>query len=116
MSKVTIENVGAIGHIEFDLPEGTGGVKILTGTSGIERRRQFEPYFGLLGDKSAIEGLTPTDGEEKGEVSGLGRSLKISKRSTQAGSASVPHLCGKLDVEFLLIRKWPKQSRVRRQN
>ncbi|AMV35653.1 hypothetical protein VN12_26410 [Pirellula sp. SH-Sr6A] len=105
MSTVEMKSVGPITNIVFDLPEGGGGVKILKGTSGTGKTTAIRALSGLLGDKDSLAGLTPHDGESAGEVTGLGRSVKIGKRSTTSGSVAVPTLGGRLDIATLVEPK-----------
>lgn len=104
MSVVEMKSVGPISSIVFDLPTGFGGVKVLRGTSGVGKTTALRVLSGLIGDKSALSGLTPSDGCTSGEVKGLGRTVKIGQRISSAGSAEVPHLSG-LDVSVLVDPK-----------
>lgn len=101
-SVVKVKSIGPISSIVFDLPDGKGGVKVFRGTSGVGKTTALRALSGLIGDKDSIAGITPHDGDERGEVSGFGRTLKIGQRVTATGAASVPHLGGKLDVSTLV--------------
>ena len=105
MSTVELKAVGPIESILFDLPEGQGGVKVFRGTSGVGKTTALRALSGLIGDKDSAGDLAPHDGSDRGEVCGLGRSLKISQRVSAAGASSVPHLAGKLDVSMLVDPK-----------
>ena len=102
MSVVELKAVGPIESILFDLPEGQGGVKVFRGTSGVGKTTALRALGGLIGDKDSLGDLAPHDGTDRGEVTGLGRSLKISQRVSAAGASSVPHLGGKLDISTLV--------------
>lgn len=102
MSTVELKAVGPIDSILFDLPDGQGGVKVFRGTSGVGKTTALRALGGLIGDKDCLTGLAPSDGSERGEVKGLGRSLKISQRVSCAGASSVPHLAGRLDIATLV--------------
>lgn len=105
MSTVEMKSVGPITNIVFDLPKGGGGVKILKGTSGTGKTTAIRALSGLLGDKESLAGLTPHDGDTTGEVTGLGRSVKIGKRSTSSGAVAVPTLGGRMDIATLVEPK-----------
>lgn len=105
MSSIALKSLGPIDYIVFDFPDGRGGVKVLKGTSGVGKSTALRALRGLIGDKDAVSGITPHDGQEKGEVSGFGRTLKIGSRVTTTGSANVPHLSGKLDMSTLVEPK-----------
>lgn len=102
MSTIELKDVGPIQHIEFDLPEGGGGVKLFKGTSGAGKTTAIRSLSGLLGDKDSLSSLTPHDGTEKGEIKGLGRSVSVGKKVTSKGAATVPHLVGRANVETLV--------------
>jgi len=102
MSVVTINDVGAIDSIEIDMPDGEGGVKVLCGTSGAGKTTVLRALSGLLGSKDDLAMLSPKDGADRGEISGLGRSVKVGKKTQSAGSASVPHLGDRLDIATLV--------------
>lgn len=99
---VEIKNVGAVEYVRFDLPVGRGGVKILTGTSGSGKTTALAALNGLLGIPGESAGLAPSDGSDSGEIQGLGRSVKVSKRSRATGELDRPTLGGKLDIAKLV--------------
>lgn len=101
MATVELKNVGPIGAIEFELPEGQGGVKVFKGTSGAGKTTALRALNGLMGDKDSLAGLTPHDGEERGEVVGLGRNLKVGQRITSGGAVTAPNL-SKIDISTLV--------------
>lgn len=105
MSTIEIKAVGPISSIEFDLPEGSGGVKVLKGTSGVGKSTALLALSGLIGDKDALSTLTPHDGQERGEIVGLGRSVKVGQRVSATGTTLVPTLGGRLDVATLVDPK-----------
>lgn len=102
MSVVTINDVGAIDSIKIDMPDGEGGVKVLCGTSGAGKTTVIRALSGLLGSKDDLAMLSPKDGTDRGEIAGLGRSVKVGQRTQSAGSASVPHLGDRLDIATLV--------------
>jgi ABC-type cobalamin/Fe3+-siderophores transport system ATPase subunit len=100
MSTVAIEKVGAISSIEFDLPSDSGGVKVFLGTSGSGKTTAIRCLNGLLGGDTSS--LVKSDDAEKGEIHGLGRSVKIGSRKSTSGETEVPHLLDRLDVGLLV--------------
>ena len=102
MSVVEINNVGAIDSIAIEMPDGEGGVKVLCGTSGAGKTTVLRALSGLLGSKDDLAMLSPKDGTDRGEIAGLGRSVKVGQRTQSAGSASVPHLGDRLDIATLV--------------
>ena len=102
MSSVTVNNVGAIEAIAIDMPDGEGGVKVLCGTSGSGKTTVIRAINGLLGGKDDLALLSPRDGADRGEISGLGRTVKVGQRTQSSGSAVVPHLGDRLDIATLV--------------
>jgi energy-coupling factor transporter ATP-binding protein EcfA2 len=100
MSEVMIQSVGAIGEIRFDLEEDSGGVKLFTGGSGSGKSTALRCLAGLIGGDTSS--LVKADGADKGEVAGLGRSVKIGARKSTSGETEVPHLLDRLDVGLLV--------------
>ena len=108
MSAIEIRNVGPISAIDIDLPDNEpGGVRILRGTSGTGKTTVLKVLQALLGDKDAVYGITPHDGSDKGEVKGLGRTVKIGSRISATGSAEVANL-SRLDIATLVEPKVAK--------
>lgn len=100
MSKVTIENVQAIRHIEFDMPDGTGGVRVLCGPNGAGKTTALKCMAALLGQKISLK---PTDGMEQGVIEGFGVTKIVnSKRGQQGGAIEVPSLEGRFDFSDLV--------------
>ena len=63
---IKVENIGAINHLAFDLPEG-GGVMVARGAHGSGKSTLVKAIGARLGGDSS--GLEPTDGRKKGELS-----------------------------------------------
>lgn len=101
-SVIELENCGPIEYIRFNCPPDRGGVRILTGTSGSGKSTALRALCGLLGVSSEVNAITPLDGEESGEARGLGRTVKIGKRTRVSGELEVPTLSGKLDIAKLV--------------
>lgn len=102
---IEIDNLGPISHIDFDIPDDKGGVFVFRGTSGVGKTTVLKAMSGLLGDKDSLSTLTPSDGCDKAEIKGLGRSVKVAQRTSSTGAVSVPWLAGKLDVSLLAESK-----------
>ena len=105
MPTVTVSNVGAIDSIAIDMPDNSGGVKVLCGTSGIGKTTVIRAINGLLGSKDDLALLSPKDGAERGEIKGLGKTVKVGQRIQAAGATSVPHLGDRLDIATLVDPK-----------
>jgi ABC-type glutathione transport system ATPase component len=95
---VEISNVQAIESIKFELPEG-GGVVVFTGENGAGKTTAILALQGLLGAKVD---LSPRDGTEAGEVTGLGRRMRVGKKKTITGATQVAHLGNRLDIGQLI--------------
>jgi energy-coupling factor transporter ATP-binding protein EcfA2 len=100
MSTVEISSVGAISHLEFDLPSDDGGIKVFMGESGAGKSTAIRAINGLLGGDTSS--LVKSDDAERGEIVGLGRSVKIGSRKSTSGETEVPHLLDRLDVGLLV--------------
>jgi hypothetical protein len=100
MSTVTIEKVGAISHIEIDMPEGKGGVKVFRGVSASGKSTALRCLSSLLGGDTS--GLQKSDDAEVGEIHGLGRTVKVGTRKSATGETEVPHLLDRLDIGLLV--------------
>lgn len=96
--KVSIKNCRAIRELSFDLPDG-GGVLVFTGTNGAGKTTAIAALEGLTGVKVDLQ---PSDGEEGGEISGLGRVVKFKKRQSVTGRTLVPVLGSRLDLGQLV--------------
>jgi hypothetical protein len=102
MAVVEVDHIGKVEHIVFDFPEGQGGVRIFTGDSATGKTTVLRALQALLGDADAARGLTPTDGHDKGEIVGLGRSVRIGKNVRTLGHVQVPSLRGRFDISVLV--------------
>lgn len=99
MTSVKIQKVGAIDFINFNLPEGQGGVRLFVGTNGAGKTTALKCLLALLGRKVPLE---PTDDAPKGTVEGLGRSITVQKRQTTKGEVELPNLEGRFDFSDLV--------------
>lgn len=96
---VKITQIQAIGYIDFELPEGQGGVKLLRGSNGAGKTTALLCLNALLGKKAS---LVPTEGAPKGIIEGLGRTISIQKRASANGDVEVPNLEGRFDFSDLV--------------
>lgn len=100
MSTVEISSVGAISHLEFDLPTDDGGIKVFMGESSVGKSTAIRALNGLLGGDTSS--LAKSDDADAGLISGLGRTVKIGSRKSTSGETEVPHLLDRLDVGLLV--------------
>lgn len=99
MSKVKIQSVQAVKYIEFDMPEGGGGVRLFRGPNGAGKTTAINCINALLGRKI---NLAPTEGAPKGLIEGLGVSKTIQSRTTTKGESEVATLEGRFDFSDLV--------------
>lgn len=99
MSTVKIKNVMAIDYIEFDMPNGQGGVRVFRGEEGAGKTTAIACISALLGQKVS---LSPSDDAPKGEIEGLGVKKTIGKVQRGNGDVDVPNLEGRFDFSDLV--------------
>lgn len=99
MSKVKIQNVQAVKYIEFDMAEGSGGVRLLRGSMGAGKSTVLTCINALLGRKA---NLSAADGAQAGLIEGLGVSIKVGSKQTVKGDTDVPSLEGRFDFSDLV--------------
>ena len=99
MSKIKIQNVQAIKYVEFSMPEGSGGVRLLRGSMGAGKSTVLTCINALLGRKAT---LTAADGAQSGLIEGLGVSIKVGSKQTAKGNVDVPSLEGRFDFSDLV--------------
>lgn len=102
MSDVTIKNIKAIRELSFDLPGDGSGVIVMTGRNGSGKTTVVTAMSALLGTDTAR--LSPTRGEEAGEIEGLGRRLRVGKKQTITGAPQVKILRG-VDLSVIVDPK-----------
>lgn len=98
MSKVKIQSVQAIGFIEFDMPENSGGVRIFRGPNGAGKTTAISCINALLGQKVSLK---PTEGAPKGTIEGLGVTKTIASKMTSKGEPDAISLEGRFDFSDL---------------
>ena len=101
---ITVDNIGAINHLEFDLPKG-GGVVVARGTHGSGKSTLVKAVGARLG--GSTDGLQPSDGRKKGQLAidhnGSVATLTVrasGKRNT--GKLEVSSLEGRFDISTLI--------------
>lgn len=95
---VTITTNKAIRELTIDIPE-EGGVLVFKGTNGAGKTTAICALQGLLGMKVDV---SPSDGAEVAEITGLGRRLRMKGRQSSTGRAIVPTLGTRLDLGKLV--------------
>lgn len=98
MAKVKIQSVQAVQYIEFDMPEGTGGVRIFRGPNGAGKTTSLNCLNALLGQKISFK---PTEGAPKGLIEGLGVTKTIQSKTTTKGEVDVSSLEGRFSFNDL---------------
>lgn len=81
--KITIDNVGAISHLEIPVPE-KGGIIVLEGRNGSGKSTGINAVAGLT-SKTARDKLSPQDTYSAGKVTGYGVTLRVGKSRTIKG-------------------------------
>ncbi|QDU67669.1 AAA family ATPase [Engelhardtia mirabilis] len=87
---ITIENVGAIEHLEIPVPEG-GGIVVLRGLNGRGKTTALSAVDRATGGDAS---LTPRDGAAKGRVDGLGVKLTVGRNTRRSGTLTVSAIAG----------------------
>lgn len=99
MAKVKIQSVQAIKFVEFEMPKGTGGVRIFRGPNGAGKTTAIACVNALLGQKISLK---PTDGAPKGVIEGLGVTKTVQSKITTKGSPEAVSLEGRFDFSDLV--------------
>lgn len=95
----TIENVGAIEHIEVPKIEG-GGIVVFTGRNGSGKSTAIKAVDALLSGNA--KSLQTRDGEPIGFVEGWGAKITVGKRTRRTGEIEVTALESKIDPSSLV--------------
>ncbi len=91
-------NLGPIRQFSFSV-DPNGGVTVLKGRNGVGKSHILQGVKTLLNGKGE---LPITDGEEAAEVSGLGLTVRFSKRLRKTGELSVESLDSEVDPSDLV--------------
>lgn len=95
---VTIENIGAVHHLEIPIPPD-GGVVVLTGRNGTGKSTALRATESLL---SGSKPPGPSDGSTNGVVEGFGVTIKVGRTSRRSGELTVAGLEGRFDLSKLV--------------
>lgn len=112
MSQVTIQDVGPVKHITFEVPDG-GGICILKGRNGKGKSQTLDAVDALVTGKGS---LSVRDGALHGEVNGFGARITVGRSTRRSGELEVVSLDGRLDVSVLVdpLIKSPEAADARR--
>jgi energy-coupling factor transporter ATP-binding protein EcfA2 len=99
VSKVKIQSVQAIGYIELDMPEDSGGVRIFRGPNGAGKTTALLCLSALLGQKVS---LYPSEGSPKGLIEGFGVTKTIGQKTTSKGDVDAVSLEGRFSFSDLV--------------
>lgn len=92
---IEVQNVGPVRHVSIPIPED-GGVVVLRGQNGAGKSETIAAVDKMLGRNSDI--ASPTDGLDRGEVSGLGVKMTVGRSTRKTGQLEVVALDSKLSV------------------
>jgi len=96
--EVKLENVGPIEHLTVPVPAG-GGVVVLYGRNGSGKTTALSAVDSLISGRGRV---AVKDGEGRGEVTGLGVTMKLARATRRAGELEVVSLDGRLSVAELV--------------
>lgn len=96
-SKIEIENVGIIKHL--DIPIEPGKVTVLQGRNGLGKTTALEATEAMTGKKKRV---VVRDGTKKGFVEGLGVKLSVSVNSRRSGVLEVDTMEDRLNIATLV--------------
>lgn len=97
-STIEVKNIGPVEHVSIPVPDG-GGIVVLQGKNGSGKTQTLRAV------ESAVTGrgkLSVRDGALRGEVEGLGVTIKVGRSTRRTGEIEVETLEGRLDVSKLV--------------
>lgn len=94
-----LENIGAVEHLSIPIPED-GGVVVLKGTNGCGKSTALRAAERLASGREVK--IFPKDGTTRGEISGLGVTVRVSRSVTRTGELECESLDGKLSIAELV--------------
>ncbi len=97
---IEVNDVCAVEHLSIPIPEG-GGVVVLRGANGTGKSSTLRAVERLATGNKNIS-LTARDGVARGEISGCGVTLRVSRSITRTGELECESLDGKLSVAELV--------------
>lgn len=99
LNTIEINNMGAVEHVTVPVPDG-GGLVVFKGRNGCGKSTALNAINSIVtGQKQSIP---LRQGTKKGEVEGLGVTLKLGKSTRRSGEAEVVSLEGRLNVADLV--------------
>ncbi|MCC7421810.1 MAG: hypothetical protein IT428_16145 [Planctomycetaceae bacterium] len=98
MATIELTDVGPIERLSIPVPED-GGLVVLKGRNGAGKSKSLEAVESLVSGRGTAE---PRDGKLRGEVSGFGARLTVTKSVRRYGELVVETLEGKLSVADLV--------------
>ncbi len=99
MSTATIENVGAIEHLEIPKIDA-GGIVVFTGRNGSGKSTAIKAVDALLSGNA--KSLQTRDGQSIGMVEGWGARITVGKKTRRTGEIEVTGLESRIDPSALV--------------
>ena len=97
--EIEINNVQAITHLKFEIPEG-GGVVLLRGKNGCGKSTALQAISEAAGGKKA--GLTAKDGTKFGTIEAPGVRLRVARSTTKTGELEFDSIEGRFPLADLV--------------
>lgn len=112
-STIELNDIGPVEHLSIPIPEH-GGIVVLRGANGCGKSSTLKAIDRLATGKETK--LTPRDGTSRGEMSGLGVTVRVARSVTRAGELECESLDGRLSVAELVDPrlKGPEENDARR--
>ena len=95
--QLEIKNLGAIVNCTVPVPEG-GGVVVLSGANGTGKSEALIGVQKMLTGDAKLQIATPTDGYDRGTISGLGGNLTFGRSTRRTGELEVIAMDSRLSV------------------
>lgn len=97
--EIEINNVQAITHLKFEIPEG-GGVVLLRGKNGCGKSTALQAISEAAGGKKT--GLTAKDGTKFGTIEAPGVRLRVARSTTKTGELEFESIEGRFPLADLV--------------
>ena len=97
--EIEINNVQAITHLKFEIPEG-GGVVLLRGKNGCGKSTALQAISEAAGGKKT--GLTAKDGTKFGTIEAPGVRLRVARSTTKTGELEFDSIEGRFPLADLV--------------
>ena len=98
-TEVSINHVQAIEHVEFDMPPGQGGIRIIKGRNGAGKTTALLCVSALLGEKVT---LGVSDGHDRGSIKGMGVEKVVTDKIRTKGKTDTESLTGRFNISDLV--------------